>query len=71
VRLNCVEELIKPYIVFNETRFEVEALPLPASSTRAALWATRSAKCTMATDLNMTSSKHPELSKEWAELNVD
>jgi hypothetical protein len=25
----------------------------------------------MATDLNMTSSKHPELSKEWAELNSD
>jgi hypothetical protein len=70
-RLNCLEELIWPYIVFNDTTFEIETLPSPASSTGAALWATRSAKCTMATDLDMTSSRHPEQSKEWAELNED
>jgi hypothetical protein len=45
--------------------------PSPASSTGAALWVTRNEKYTMATDLNLTSSKHPELSNELAELNAD
>jgi DNA modification methylase len=70
-RLNCLEELIWPYIVFNDTTFEVEALHSPTSSKGAALWATRRAKWTMATDLNITSNEHPELFKKWDELSAD
>jgi hypothetical protein len=67
---NSLEDLIWPYFVFNETTFDMEALPLPANSKGAALWATRSAKWTMASDSKMTSNKHPALFKEWHELNA-